>query len=113
MPGAGSSAETAGGKLGGGEPPAKVAGCTVRTRLNLALLTSFDALHCSIASVVSAPPPAGGRHDPSALQIVYCDVNGAPTVLEAVVAGISFAGPLGACAIARADGRHKKNISNF
>ena len=113
MPGAGSSAETAGGKLGGGEPPAKVGGCTVRTRLNLALLTSFDALHCSIASVVSAPPPAGGRHDPSALQIVYCDVNGAPTVLggESWQVFLSRARSVHARLLVPMD-EHKKNISS-
>jgi hypothetical protein len=70
MPGAGSSTD-----------PAAAGGSTVRTVLNFALLTSFDALHCSLASVVGAPPPAGGRHDPSALQIVYCDASGAPAVL--------------------------------
>jgi hypothetical protein len=74
----GSPAERSGGQGGGG---GALFGSTVRTTLNLALLTSFDALHCSLATIVGAPPPAGGRHDPSALQIVYCNVNGAPAVL--------------------------------
>lgn len=78
MPGAGSSAHVPGG---GGERAIKAAVSTVRSTLNLASLSSFDALHCSLASLVGAPPPAGGRHDPSALQIVYCDMSGAPAVL--------------------------------
>lgn len=71
MPSAGSTSDST----------AEVARSTVRTTLNLAILTSFDALHCSLASAVGAPRPAGGRHDPSALQIMYCDVTGTPTVL--------------------------------
>jgi len=75
MPGAGSSTNHAGGAGVG------AAGSTARTTLNLASLMSFDALHCFLASIVGAPPPAGGRHDPSALQVVYCDRSGVPTVL--------------------------------
>jgi hypothetical protein len=56
-------------------------GPTVHRTLSLATLASFDALHCTLASIAGAPPPVGGRYNPSTLQVAYTDEHGVPRVL--------------------------------
>jgi len=58
-------------------------GASARGKIDLATIDSFDALHVELADVVGASRPAGGRYDPSALQIAYVDASGAPAVLGA------------------------------
>ena len=58
-------------------------GTSARRKIDLSTLDSFDALHVALSDVVGASRPAGGRYDPSALQIAYVDANGAPAVLGA------------------------------
>ena len=56
-------------------------GPTIHRTLSLAALSSFDALHCTLAGIAGAPPPTGGRYDPSTLQVAYTDEHGVPRVL--------------------------------
>ena len=58
-------------------------GASARRKINLSAIDNFDALHVTLADLVGAARPAGGRYDPSALQIAYVDQNGAPAVLGA------------------------------
>ena len=58
-------------------------GASARQSIDLSSIDSFDALHVTLADLVGAARPAGGRYDPSALQIAYVDANGAPAVLGA------------------------------
>ena len=58
-------------------------GASVRRNIDLGAIDSFDALHVTFADLVGAARPAGGRYDPSALQIAYVDANGAPAILGA------------------------------
>jgi hypothetical protein len=58
-------------------------GASARRKINLSAIDNFDALHVTLADLVGAARPAGGRYDPSALQIAYVDANGAPAVLGA------------------------------
>jgi len=58
-------------------------GASARRKIDLGAIDSFDALHVTLADLVGAARPAGGRYDPSALQIAYVDANGAPAVLGA------------------------------
>ena len=58
-------------------------GASARQSIDFSAIDSFDALHITLADLVGAARPAGGRYDPSALQIAYKDANGAPAVLGA------------------------------
>ena len=58
-------------------------GASARQSIDFSAIDSFDALHITLADLVGAARPAGGRYDPSALQIAYIDANGAPAVLGA------------------------------
>ena len=46
-------------------------GAQNRKKIDLSLVANFDDLHVALADVVGAARPAGGRYDPSALQIAY------------------------------------------
>ena len=63
--------------------PPGTSGETTRKTLDFSAVDSFDALHRTLAEVVGAPAPAGGRYDPSALQIAYGDAKGIPAILGA------------------------------
>ena len=63
--------------------PPGTSGETTQKTLDFSAVDSFDTLHRTLAEVVGAPAPAGGRYDPSALQIAYGDAKGIPAILGA------------------------------